>query len=564
VRRPLLLASFVLASPALLLLAAQTGDRSPHGFLAADCGECHSAERWVPLARVRAFRHEATGFPLEGTHARADCAACHRSLVFSRVAIACADCHSDPHKGELGARCETCHKPSSWSNQTELMRVHNRTRFPLFAAHARVDCEACHRGQRPFEYATTPTECGRCHALTYAETHDPNHASAGFPMECEGCHGVNASSWRGVSFRHDSFVLRGVHLTTRCAACHPSGYAGTPRECVGCHRADYDRTRDPDHRAAGFPDDCGGCHRETGWRPASNVDHERTRFPLRGAHQAAACSDCHVASRFAGTPTQCAACHAADRQAAQNPVHSGANFDQDCEACHSVGGWRPATLDHNQTRFPLTGAHRGADCASCHKGGRYAGTPQECVACHEDRFRSASNPNHVAGNFSQQCQDCHSTQAWRPANFDHNRTRFRLTGAHARVDCAACHPGGRYAGTPSDCYACHRSEYDGTANPNHRSAGFPTSCTDCHTTNAWRPASFDHDGRYFPIYSGKHRGKWSQCSDCHVSAGNYRSFECILCHEHSNRQKVDEKHKEVSGYSYDSRACYRCHPRGTH
>jgi hypothetical protein len=27
---------------------------------------------------------------------------------------------------------------------------------------------------------------------------------------------------------------------------------------------------------------------------------------------------------------------------------------------------------------------------------------------------------------------------------------------------------------------------------------------------------------------------------------------------------MDAKHTNVSGYSYDSNACYSCHPRGTH
>jgi hypothetical protein len=57
--------------------------------------------------------------------------------------------------------------------------------------------------------------------------------------------------------------------------------------------------------------------------------------------------------------------------------------------------------------------------------------------------------------------------------------------------------------------------------------------------------------------------KWSSCSDCHVTAGSFRVFECILCHEHSNRSEVDSKHRGVSGYAYQSAACYRCHPRGT-
>ena len=33
--------------------------------------------------------------------------------------------------------------------------------------------------------------------------------------------------------------------------------------------------------------------------------------------------------------------------------------------------------------------------------------------------------------------------------------------------------------------------------------------------------------------SGSHRGRWSSCSDCHKTAGNFAAFECIYCHAHS-------------------------------
>jgi hypothetical protein len=195
-------------------------------------------------------------------------------------------------------------------------------------------------------------------------------------------------------------------------------------------------------------------------------------------------------------------------------------------------------------------------------GGVYQGTSSACYSCHQGTYAAAANPNHVAGRFPTTCESCHTTSGWRPAKFDHAATRFPLTGAHARVDCARCHAGGQYTGTPSDCYACHRDDYDRTGNPNHRSAGFPTQCQGCHNTSAWRPASFDHDGRYFPIYSGTHRGRWTGCGDCHVNPGNYRAFECILCHAHSNKAKVDSDHKDEKGYSYNSSACYQCHRTG--
>jgi hypothetical protein len=38
-------------------------------------------------------------------------------------------------------------------------------------------------------------------------------------------------------------------------------------------------------------------------------------------------------------------------------------------------------------------------------------------------------------------------------------------------------------------------------------------------------------------------------------------FSCITCHAH-NQSDMDNKHSGVSGYSYNSAACYQCHPTG--
>ena len=407
----------VLLVLASVSLRGDNGDDEGHGDLSLDCGECHIPDRWLPVDDPPTFRHDTTGFALEGTHTQVSCRRCHLSLVFSRVGTACADCHEDAHRGELGFACESCHTPRTWTNQREMFQSHSRTRFPLLAVHARLDCAACHAGQRPWEYATTPAECGVCHLETYQQTTDPNHLAAGFPQRCEDCHLVTASSWRGARFSHPE-------------------------------------------------------------------------------------------------------------------------------------------------RFPLIGGHAGLACARCHTGGDYAGTSSACVSCHRQDYATTTNPNHAAGGFPTTCEDCHTIQGWRPATFDHDLTRFPLDGAHRDVDCARCHEGGRYQGTPTDCYACHQADYAGTSNPNHQAAGFPTDCQACHTTAAWRPASFDHDGRYFPIYSGRHRGVWSSCTDCHMNPGNYGSFECLRCHAHSNKAEVDRDHDEVSGYSYQSSACYRCHRNG--
>jgi hypothetical protein len=402
------------APPAAAAAAQDPVTRSPHGALAGECSTCHTAEGWTPLRHPLAFDHRGMGFALEGAHSQAGCRDCHQSLVFSNVGTACADCHRDPHRGELGVRCDGCHLPQSWTNRQEFFRVHNRTRFPLLAAHARLDCEACHRGQQPQQYVGTPTECVSCHLRDYEATRDPDHTRLRLSRECSQCHSIASTSWEGGvfsgSFPHPAtFPLRAAHAALSCDRCHAGGFTGTSRECVSCHRADFDGARDPDHRS---------------------------------------------------------------------------------------------------------------------------------------------------GAFSTRCQDCHNDTGWEPATFDHAVAGFALTGAHGRVDCASCHAGGRFQGTPSDCVACHRDDYDRATNPNHRASAFPTGCAACHSTNDWRPATFDH-GRFFPLA----RDHSVSCGTCHVNASNFRDFQCLSCHDH-NREEMDDEHRRVNGYRYESRACYSCHPRG--
>ncbi|MFA6127825.1 MAG: hypothetical protein WC699_11005, partial [Bacteroidales bacterium] len=140
-------------------------------------------------------------------------------------------------------------------------------------------------------------------------------------------------------------------------------------------------------------------------------------------------------------------------------------------------------------------------------------------------------------------------------------TSFPLTGAHTTVTCAKCHVSG-FSNTPSTCNACHLANYNATTNPNHTAAAFPTTCETCHSTANWTTTTWNHDSQYFPIYSGHHRGRWTLCTECHTTPSNYAVFNCLQCHEHSNKASVDSDHRGISGYSYTSAACYSCHPRG--
>ena len=534
---------------------------SPHGRLAVACESCHTLDGWNELRRPIGFDHDAeTGFSLARHHAAISCRGCHESLEFSRVASACADCHENPHQGTLGGDCESCHSTAGWTDRGLLLGRHDATLFALTGSHTRLDCVECHGGTPPLDFAGTPTDCLSCHLTDYQATTSPNHQRAGFSTQCVDCHGTTA--WDearfggGPDFEHDLFfVLTGAHAAADCGLCHAGGqFAGTPTDCFSCHRQEYQATREPRHAAAGFGTDCESCHATSSWQGAV-FDHARF-WALEGGHRGLDCLSCHVDGVFAGTPRRCNGCHRDDYNATTDPPHAAAGFPRECESCHGVRSWQGAQLDHDRF-FRLTGAHRGADCESCHADGVYAGTPRRCNGCHSADYNRTRDPNHAAAGFPRECESCHNTRGWGGADFDHDRV-FALTGAHRRLDCDSCHAGGVFSGTPRACNGCHSEDYDRTRNPNHVAVGFPRSCQSCHSTSRWEGARFNHQ-QFFPIESGDHRGL--DCSDCHVVANNFQVFECIECHEH-RRSEMDDEHDDVGGYVWESQACYSCHPDG--
>ncbi len=556
-------AFIITAIASLLILPRVYGQETlsnPHGDIKLDCTTCHNTSDWFDIHPGKDFDHNQTGYPLTGAHRYVDCESCHENPVFAHIGHACADCHQDIHKAEFGSDCENCHSPQSWENRQELFQQHNQTRFPLVGVHSIVDCRACHFTEQRNEFSNTPIECENCHGELFKATLNPDHRKAQFDDRCDECHLLNSSSWERTNYQHTSeFPLRGAHLRADCNSCHQTQFSGIDNTCFACHESDYYAAKEPDHTQGQFSTECSICHTESAWIPAY-FDHASSGFPLTGVHASLACVDCHIDGQYSMLPTDCFSCHQADFNGVKDPDHLAANFDHDCTVCHSTTAWTPSSFDHNQTNFPLTGAHTTVNCSDCHSTG-YANTPTDCFSCHEDDFNSVNDPDHLAANFDHDCMVCHSTAAWTPSSFDHNQTDFPLVGAHVSVNCAECHSTG-YTNTPTDCFPCHESAYDNTTDPNHAAAQFPSTCEDCHSMSAWQPANWDHDGQYFPIYSGKHQNEWNTCADCHVNANDYTHFECITCHEHSNQADLNDKHKEVTDYAYESNACYNCHPTG--
>jgi hypothetical protein len=544
------------------------------GQFGAKCESCHTVNGWE-LHTAQLKQHE-NRFPLLGAHASLECVDCHKGEAvgqFAGLSTTCISCHNSDfqaaqpdHKAlNFPTTCESCHSMDSWLGaKFDHLKY---TGYALTGAHATLECTACHIGGK---YQGTPAQCYGCHAQDYNTTNNPPHAQAGFSQQCQTCHTTVA--WIPANFDHNTtpFPLTGAHVNVACNLCHINGqFAGTPTDCYSCHVKDFTGTTSPNHVQGGFSQQCQMCHNTTAWQPAS-FDHSKTSFPLTGAHVNVACTTCHT-DNFAGTlPTNCYGCHAADFNGTTSPNHVQSGIPQQCQVCHNTTAWIPATFDHSQTSFPLTGAHTSVACATCHTD-NYAGTlPTNCYGCHAKDYAGTATmtgvPNHQNAGFSQDCTQCHTTSTWLNATFNHNATSFPLTGAHTSVACATCHTDNYTGALPTNCYGCHTKDYTGTANisgvPNHVTANFPQDCTLCHTTTTWLNATFDHSTTSFPL-TGAHTTV--ACATCHTD--NYAGTlptTCYGCHTPDYNSTVTlgggVPNHVSGGYPTD---CTMCHTTST-
>jgi hypothetical protein len=586
-----------------------------------DCTQCHDTIAWADAV----FNHNNTPFPLTGAHMvpPRTCAdvGCHSTGNYTTLPTTCYGCHTTDYNNtstpgfypdnppahaaaNFPTTCVTCHNTTTWTGAT----FNHATFFPLTNAHAvpPLTCvnSLCHVGGN---YTTVPTACSGCHLADYNSTATiggtiPNHISAQFPLDCTQCHDTIA--WADAVFNHNNtaFPLQGAHTVPprTCAdvGCHSTGnYTTLPTTCYGCHTTDYNNTSTPGfypdnppaHAAAGFPTTCTTCHTSmTVWTGAT-FNHA-TFFPLTNAHAVPplTCvnSLCHVGGNYTTVPTVCSGCHLPDYNStvalsATNPTipnHVATQYPMDCTLCHDTINFADAVFNHNNTTFPLQGAHTSVACALCHVNGNFTTLATTCVPCHQADYNStvtlsASNssiPNHVALIYPTTCLSCHNMTNWLGATFSHASTGFALNGMHATIACSLCHTS--TAVPPIDCYSCHSADWNSTTTlgglvPNHTAAalisssGFATTttaCVGCHTANAvsWTTATFTHPSA-FPV---NHGGAAGVCATCHTTAGDYSIFQCTVCH--GNNNSANFNHPKVGGYVYNSINCYACHPRG--
>jgi hypothetical protein len=444
-----------------------------------------------------------------------NCQKCHTPGKKS-VDAKCLDCHT-----ELAARieagrgfhrdkktgCPTCH-PDHQGPDFPLIDwqprefVHAKSGYSLKGKHAEVtDCHKCHNarnspsGQSEVTYLIKSTSCAFCHEDVH---------KGQFAKDCDACHGLDVPL-KELKFDHAvaAYALKGAHQNVPCDKCHPQNkWTGLPHaNCLDCHR-------DPHNPTLGKT--CAKCHAETSWKVTS-FKHDQTKYPLQGKHVGLRCEQCHRSGKLEKIPfASCRDCHAKD-------PHQG-QFENDCGSCHNVSGFKPATLDHQNTRYPLTGKHASVACAKCHiaKGENapvlYRPMKTSCVDCHKDAH---------FGQFIKACEQCHSTLGFDRGTlgFDHQRdSSYKLEGAHAPLKCEACHnkesapfPAGtgeavRYRPLSQECVSCH---------PDFHVGQVGTDCRKCHDVVRFKPASgFAHEKTRFSL-KGLHEAL--ACDKCHLA-----------------------------------------------
>ena len=443
-------------------------DKNGHkGSLGEKCGDCHTIKKWKDTF----FDHDKTRFPLKDKHAdpKVKCADCHPNNHYKNTPLACVECHKkdddkNGHKGKFGRKCESCHVEKGWKT---IKFDHDRdTKYPLRWKHAetKVKCKDCHTTERVYE-DKLKTACIACH-----KKDDKHKGSEG--DKCESCH--SERGWKVThDFDHDKtkFPLRDKHADpkVKCEDCHKTKiYTDAPKDCYGCHQKDDDKNG---HKGK-YGRKCESCHVEKGWKTI-RFDHDRdTKYPLRGKHAdpKVKCKDCHTTERLYEDKLKsaCIACHRKDDK------HKGQEGDL-CEQCHVEQNWKTTKnkFDHDLTNFPLLGKHR-IDCAKCHKTAEFKDAKSACISCHEKDDQHKMRLGSV-------CEDCHNALSWKRWDFDHDkRTRFKLDGAHRRIDCYACHskPVKGRALLPMACDTCH--DHDDA-----HGGAFGKQCERCHITRDW-------------------------------------------------------------------------------
>ncbi len=467
---------------------------------------------------------------------------------------------------------------------------------PLHKAHASVEgdthCGDCHSSGKRVDRGL----CLKCHDDLDAHMNANRglHALQYKSKTCESCHvdhlgGKGFTPWPGgapskLDHAQTGWPLNGAHQKPACTKCHEkrnsrgnASYLTANTPCVSCHKDVHEG------RFGNTGNVCLDCHNENDWKTLKldNFNHDKTRYPLKGAHKTVKCEKCHfeppkwVDLKF----QQCVDCH--------KDVHNG-KLGPKCTECHDESKWKPVTFAAMAPRHPgtaLGNGHSSVACVTCHDRGNLVAPSKgsECVSCHA--------PIHKAP-FGRGCASCHASILWvgLPRSIglsSHPKTDYNLTGKHEEAPCAGCHKPAmphdqRYRGLAfARCNDCHEDKHNGEFAKAERG-----ECRPCHATTGFSPTLFGtvaHASTRFPL-SGRHtataclgchtaprprydlRVDKKACLDCHANphgdqfAKEMAQGGCAHCHEPTgwNSPKIDHSTWPLTG-AHATAECDSCH-----
>jgi len=414
----------------------------------------------------------------------------------------------------------------------------------VISGHAKweEECSKCHVR---FDRAAQDRLCMDCHKDVGQDMRERSGYHGRLkPQTCNSCHTDHKGRAARIveldkpKFDHaqTDYVLRGKHAKVECEKCHEPKrkYSQASSDCDACHRKD-------DVHKGSLGARCADCHTENDWKEAK-LDHDKTRFALKGKHVDTKCIDCHKkGAEYKDAPRTCIGCHKKDDDGSKG--HKGLYGDK-CDTCHGAKAWKPSTFNHDtETKYALRGKHRTTKCADCHAGPLYTSkVGSACIDCHK---KDDDGLKGHKGNLGRDCAACHIESGWKAkGKFDHDKTPFPLLGKHVDTKCADCHKSTNYKEAPKDCYSCHKKD-------DKHEASLGTKCESCHVERDWKTTNtrFDHDKTKFKLRNA-HAAKTVQCKACHIDLKHYRDtpMDCHACH------KKDDKHEGQL-----SPKCDNCH-----
>jgi hypothetical protein len=395
---------------------------------------------------------------------------------------------------------------------------------------------------------------------------------------------------------------------TNCTKCHELGAQVSEQLCLDCHKTlDFLINNNRGYHTSSEVNgkSCVSCHSEhhglnfnSVRLDEENFQHKLTGYKLEGEHAKIDCRDCHkpdfianaeIKDReetFLGMEQACLSCH--------DDYHQE-TLGQSCTDCHGFDDFNTLLgFDHDETEYPLRGAHEEVDCIKCHKESIRNGkdfqqfsdiTFGQCLDCHDDEHE---------GKFGNSCTDCHGIDTWNQLKninrFDHNLTDYPLEGQHITVSCKECHIRGDYKQEMAfeQCLDCHDDYHEGDFIKVDLSQ---PDCKECHSlVEKFSYSTFgleDHQNSDYPLEGGHiatpcfacHKPsedkRWdfkfnsTNCIECHldihegfIDSTFYPRQDCKSCHQLESWARVDFDHKQTDWpleLAHQETNCRACH-----